>query len=162
MGHSEAVFYFISVFSIQLTVNKCSINFADDWIRTTDLWYRKQPLYQLSRNLCPTLDVQLKKMNKIVLTTIRILVKVEQAWHEELGFRIGGGGAISLIWDVVNVKIGLIIEWIMMMRLMMEIYAEKPFLLRIKILIWGRIKLVQRRSHNWILIQLSWTHNHHN
>ena len=31
MGHSEAVFYFISVFSIQLTVNKCSINFADDY-----------------------------------------------------------------------------------------------------------------------------------
>ena len=25
-----------------------NINFANDWIRTLDLWYRKQPLYQLS------------------------------------------------------------------------------------------------------------------
>ena len=24
--------------------------FANDWIRTTDLWYWKQPLYQLSHN----------------------------------------------------------------------------------------------------------------
>ena len=27
-----------------------NINFADDWIRTPDLWYRKQPLYQLNHN----------------------------------------------------------------------------------------------------------------
>ena len=27
--------------------------FADDWIRTTDLWYWKQLLYQLSHNHCP-------------------------------------------------------------------------------------------------------------
>ena len=27
-----------------------NINFADDWIRTADLWYWKQPLYQLSHN----------------------------------------------------------------------------------------------------------------
>ena len=48
MGHYRPLFFFIFVFSIQLTVNKCSINFADDWIRTADLWYRKRPLYQLS------------------------------------------------------------------------------------------------------------------
>ena len=29
------------------------IIFADDWIRTGDLWNRKQPLYQLSRNHFP-------------------------------------------------------------------------------------------------------------
>ena len=28
-------------------------NFADDWIRTADLWHRKRPLYQLSHNHCP-------------------------------------------------------------------------------------------------------------
>ena len=28
--------------------------FADDWIRITDLWNRKQLLYQLSHNHCPT------------------------------------------------------------------------------------------------------------
>ena len=27
-----------------------NMNFADDWIRTADLWYWKQPLYQLSHN----------------------------------------------------------------------------------------------------------------
>ena len=47
------LFFFIFVVSIQLTVNKCSINFADHWIRTADLWYWKQPLYQLSHNHCP-------------------------------------------------------------------------------------------------------------
>ena len=29
------------------------INFAYDWIQTVDLWYQKQPLYQLSHNHCP-------------------------------------------------------------------------------------------------------------
>ena len=29
-----------------------NINFANDWIQTADLWYRKQPLYQLSHNHC--------------------------------------------------------------------------------------------------------------
>ena len=52
-GPFPASFFFIFVFSIQLTVNKCSINFADDWIRTADLWYQKRPLYQLSHNHCP-------------------------------------------------------------------------------------------------------------
>ena len=27
--------------------------FAEDWIRTADLWIVKQPLYQLSHNNCP-------------------------------------------------------------------------------------------------------------
>ena len=27
--------------------------FADDWIQTADLWYRKQPLDQMSHNHCP-------------------------------------------------------------------------------------------------------------
>ena len=30
-----------------------NINFANDWIRTADLWYRKRPLYQLSHNHFP-------------------------------------------------------------------------------------------------------------
>ena len=29
--------------------------FANDWIRTEDLWICKQPLYQLSLNHCPKL-----------------------------------------------------------------------------------------------------------
>ena len=36
-----------------MTVNKCSISkFADDWIWTADLWYRKWPVYQLSQKHC--------------------------------------------------------------------------------------------------------------
>ena len=30
-----------------------NINFANDWSQTTDLWYRKQLLYQLSYNHFP-------------------------------------------------------------------------------------------------------------
>ena len=30
-----------------------NINLANDWIRTVDLWYWKQPLYQLIHNHCP-------------------------------------------------------------------------------------------------------------
>ena len=49
MGYSLPLFlYFLS---IQLTVG--NIKFVDDWIRTADLWRRKQPLYQLSHNICP-------------------------------------------------------------------------------------------------------------
>ena len=32
-----------------------NINFADDWFRSADLWYWKQPLYQLSHNHSPLL-----------------------------------------------------------------------------------------------------------
>ena len=45
---------FIFVFSLQLTVNKYIISkFADDLIRTADLWCRKRPPYKLSHNHCP-------------------------------------------------------------------------------------------------------------
>ena len=40
-GPFPASFFFISVF------------FANDWIRTTDLWNWKRLLYQLSHNHCP-------------------------------------------------------------------------------------------------------------
>ena len=33
-----------------------NINFADDWIRTADLWYQKQLLYQLTHNHIPHLS----------------------------------------------------------------------------------------------------------
>ena len=36
-----------------------NIKFANDWIRTTDLWCWKQQLYQLSHNHCPSLDYSL-------------------------------------------------------------------------------------------------------
>ena len=30
-----------------------NINITDDWIKTADLWYRKQPIYQLGHNHYP-------------------------------------------------------------------------------------------------------------
>ena len=45
---------FSSFFCKQLTVNKCSIKVADDWIRTRVLWYRKRSLCQLRHNYCPS------------------------------------------------------------------------------------------------------------
>ena len=44
------LFFFIFVFSIQLIVHT---NFANDWIRTTNLWCWKRPLYQLHHNHFP-------------------------------------------------------------------------------------------------------------
>ena len=51
------LFFFTFVFSkTRLTINK----FADDWNRTGDLWCWKRPLYQLSHNYCPRVEL-LKK-----------------------------------------------------------------------------------------------------
>ena len=49
MGDSSPLFLLFSSFH-RLTVNLLDIIFADDWIRTADLWYRKHPLGQLSHN----------------------------------------------------------------------------------------------------------------
>ena len=54
IGPFPASFFFIFVFSIQLIVH---INFADDCIRTADLWCRKRPLYQLHHNHFPQSQV---------------------------------------------------------------------------------------------------------
>ena len=47
---TPGLFCFIFVFSLQLTVNKCTYKFVDGWIQTADLWCRKRWLYQLSHN----------------------------------------------------------------------------------------------------------------
>ena len=49
----KAVFLYFCLFYKQVTVNKCSIKVADDWIRTRVLWYWKRPLCQLRHNHCP-------------------------------------------------------------------------------------------------------------
>ena len=48
MGHSRTLFRYFHLFNWQLAVNK--YEFADNWIRTTDLWHRKWLLWQLSQN----------------------------------------------------------------------------------------------------------------
>ena len=54
MGHSLPLFLYIRIFnSVDNTQIMFNINITDDWIRTADLWYRKQPLNQLYHNHCP-------------------------------------------------------------------------------------------------------------
>ena len=53
IGHSRPLFLYFCLFYKQLTVNKCSIKVADDWIRTQVLWYQKRPLCQLRHNHWP-------------------------------------------------------------------------------------------------------------
>ena len=47
MGHSRPLFLYFRLFYKQLTVNKCSIKVANDWIQTWVLWYWRRPLCQL-------------------------------------------------------------------------------------------------------------------
>ena len=51
IGLFPASFIFIS--SFPYSWNYVDLKFADDWIRTADLWCRKPPLYQLRHNHCP-------------------------------------------------------------------------------------------------------------
>ena len=50
---TTALMVYFRLFYKQLTVNKCSIKFANDCIRTRVLWYRKRPLCQLHHDHCP-------------------------------------------------------------------------------------------------------------
>ena len=62
--------------------NKCSINFADDWIRTADLCFQKLPLYQLSHNHCPlyVTSVSLSKLpRRFIAINVQINVYLDQA-----------------------------------------------------------------------------------
>ena len=52
-GPFPTSFLYFHLFYKQLTVNKCSIKVADDWIQTRVLWYRKRPLCQLRHNHFP-------------------------------------------------------------------------------------------------------------
>ena len=49
-GPFPASFFFIFVFAIQLIVHE---KFANDCIKTADLWCPKWPIYQLRHNHCP-------------------------------------------------------------------------------------------------------------
>ena len=52
-GPFPASFLYFRLFYKQLTVIKCSIKVANDWIRTRVLSYRKRPLCQLRHNHFP-------------------------------------------------------------------------------------------------------------
>ena len=56
-----------------------SVNFANDWSQTADLWYQKRPLYQLSHNHFPTLTfflVELSHQRKGNLNSFTLLQKI--------------------------------------------------------------------------------------
>ena len=46
------LFLYFRLFNTVVSEQMFNINFADDWIQTVDLWYRKRLLYQLSHNHC--------------------------------------------------------------------------------------------------------------
>ena len=52
-GPFPASFSFHIFNTVQFPAKKFLFEFADDWIRTVDLWRMKQPLCQLSHNDCP-------------------------------------------------------------------------------------------------------------
>ena len=91
------LFFFIFVFSIQMTVNKCSISkFADDRIRTVDLWCRKRPLYQLSHNQCPPkviLSFCFSHTKTRLICSIRKKVHISVNIYESLPTGRPAGGA---------------------------------------------------------------------
>ena len=57
MGYSRPFLLYFRLFNTDDSIQMCNINFADDWIQTADLWYWKQPLYQLSHTRCPKMFV---------------------------------------------------------------------------------------------------------
>ena len=52
-GPFLASFSLFSSFQYTVDSKQIYVIFADDWIRTADLWYHKWPLYQLTHNHCP-------------------------------------------------------------------------------------------------------------
>ena len=50
MGHSRPLFLYFRLFNTVENKQMFNISFVNDWIRTADLWFWKQPLYQLSHH----------------------------------------------------------------------------------------------------------------
>ena len=48
MGHYRPLFLYFRLFNAVARKQMFNVNFADDWIRTPDLWYWKQWHYQYS------------------------------------------------------------------------------------------------------------------
>ena len=68
MGHSRPLFFIFRLFYKQLTVTKCSIKVADDWIRTQVLSYHKRPLCQLRHNHFPRVKFCCHRLWMVVLS----------------------------------------------------------------------------------------------
>ena len=77
-----SLFFFIFLFSIWLTENVQYTFFANDWIRTADLWNRKQPLYQMSHNHCPWGTVVVTSFFPIIVPMVSIPYLTKCDWTE--------------------------------------------------------------------------------
>ena len=73
-GHLRPFFLYFRLFYKQLTVNKCSIKVADDWIRTRVLWDCKQPLCQLRHNHFPIIHFFLYVCSQADLVIARVFL----------------------------------------------------------------------------------------
>ena len=71
---TPSLFFYIHLFKTVDSQKNVLRNFANDWIRTADLLCRKQPLYQLHYNPCPSLSVGFIKF----LFTVKFLCHYRQ------------------------------------------------------------------------------------
>ena len=62
MGQPRLLFFFTYIFSTDYSVQWFYIQIADDWIRTRDLWCKKQLLRQLCHNHCSSLSLSLSQL----------------------------------------------------------------------------------------------------
>ena len=56
----------------KLTENRLIINFADDWIRTEDLWYSKRLPRQLSPHHCPLFAITPKMSDFTIVNYLQL------------------------------------------------------------------------------------------
>ena len=71
---AASFFLYFRLFYKQLTVNKCSIKVADDWIRTRVLWDCKRPLCQLRHNHFPIIHFFLYVCSQADLVIARVFL----------------------------------------------------------------------------------------
>ena len=70
MANPGPIFLYFRIFNTVDSKQMFNINFADTWIRTTGLWYRKWPLYQLSYNHCHDCSELLKQVRAVFFRPI--------------------------------------------------------------------------------------------
>ena len=71
-----------------------NINFANDWSRTADLWYRKRPLYQLSHNH----NFKLLCYEKMATATGKQKKSVKKCVWRKCGLNLRVNSLRSLLW----------------------------------------------------------------
>ena len=74
-------FLYFRLFNTVDSKQMFNINFADDWIRTVDLWYWKRPLYQLSHNHCPLASFLISFRGHLFWMSFCVEIKKDGQWQ---------------------------------------------------------------------------------